>query len=580
MSQLFTATTTGISPETAKTIRMKSARWASGPSCRGGRRHIPRKSRRPGPRTSDHVPSMRPPRRSTRSGRGPSRLVGAPGGGFPSSTPSLRRIPGIGRHRDQTQSDAPNFVSRPQRRRPRQPLPWPSGPPRALHSGGLVEAAALVRASDFFAYNSWDGPEVLRLRDFFARVEERLLDDRRGPGAVRLIDREFRADVGVYDGQHRVPNVRLQPRGVDCGRDPADRPSPGGHGPFRHVEFDGLAVDLNPDQFPLRAFVLDALEGGFADEVARLVEVDGPPESDFVRVVLDCHVRAVVQDARLDAADIRGTRGPEVVLLPRLDDRVPEMPALRTVEQIQLVSDLAGPTGASDEERDPVELRPEKEVIRQGRNLLAEQVGHQGFRLRTLDLERRGVRLPDRHLHAGVTRDALRPEEDVAVREGDPEPVLLEAEEDGIVQDAAVLVRDEDVLPLADLALRHVPRGEELHERESVGSADLDVAFDRHVPQGDVFEQMPIFLHGIVVIAREEGVVVHSVGLAACLPRLVEERGPTETRTALNERHVVAFLLRSRRFPRRLFPSPLLSRHSRPNPRFIGGGAPQSWMPA
>src|SRR2546427_12416659 len=106
------------------------------------------------------------------------------------------------------------------------------------------------------------------------------------------------------------------------------------------------------------------------------------------------------------------------------------MPALGTIEQIQLVSALAGPTSASDEEGDPVELRPDKEVVRQGRDLLAEQVRHQAFRLRTLDLERRGIRFPDRHLHTGVTREALRPQEDVAVREGDPESVVPEGEED------------------------------------------------------------------------------------------------------------------------------------------------------
>src|SRR5712691_564845 len=332
-----------------------------------------------------------------------------------------------------------------------------------------------MRATSGTACSSWRpgaSRTCLRLRNLLPRVDERLLHDGRDPWSVRVLDGGGRTHVHVDDRQHRVPDIRLEPRGVNRGRDPADRSSSGGHGPFRHVEFDWLAVDLNPDQFPLRAFVLDALEGGLADEIARLVEVDGPPESDFVRVVLDRHVRAVVQDARLDAADIRGTRGPEVVLLPRLDDRVPEMPALRTVEQIQLVSDLAGPTGASDEEGDLFELRPCKEVIRQGRDLLAEQVRHQGFRLWTLDLERRGVRLPDRHLHAGVPRDAFRPQEDVAVREGDPESVLLEAKEDGIVQDAAVLVRNEDVLPLADLALRHVPRGEELHERESVGRSE------------------------------------------------------------------------------------------------------------
>src|SRR5207245_3349746 len=83
-----------------------------------------------------------------------------------------------------------------------------------------------------------------------------------------------------------------------------------------------------------------------------------------------------------------------------------------------------------------------------------------------------------------------------------------------------------------------------------------------------VFEQVPVFLHGIVVVTREEGVVVDRVGLAARLPCLVEERGPAETRAALDERHVVTLPPRSRRSPRRLFSRPLLSRHGRPKPSF------------
>src|SRR5207237_9820498 len=140
------------------------------------------------------------------------------------------------------------------------------------------------------------------------------------------------------------------------------------------------------------------------------------------------------------------------------------------------------PAGWEAEKMEPSEFRIRKEVVRQGGDLVPKQVRHQAFRLRTLDLERRGIRLADRHLHAGMASDALGPQQDVTVRERDPESVLFEAEQDRIVQDAAVLVRDQDVLALADPALRHVPRGDELHERESVGSSALDVAFDRDVP--------------------------------------------------------------------------------------------------
>src|SRR3970040_2039778 len=81
----------------------------------------------------------------------------------------------------------------------------------------------------------------------------------------------------------------------------------------------------------------------------------------------------------------------------------------------------------------------------------------------------------------------------------------------GSVRVPAILVRDEDVLPLAHLALPHVPRGQELHELESVGSADLDVALDGHIPQSDVLEEMPVLRDGIRVVAREGRVVVDRV---------------------------------------------------------------------
>src|SRR6266511_1142412 len=65
-----------------------------------------------------------------------------------------------------------------------------------------------------------------------------------------------------------------------------------------------------------------------------------------------------------------------------------------------------------------------------------------------------------------------------------------------------------------------------------------DVAVERNVPQGDVFQEVPVFRHGVGVVARQERVVVDRVRLAARLEALVEERGPPEARAALDERHV------------------------------------------
>ncbi len=62
---------------------------------------------------------------------------------FPSSTPSLRRSPGIGRHTDRTRSYAPEFAFRRRLRQSRRPLPWPSGPPQAPASQVLGQSGGL-----------------------------------------------------------------------------------------------------------------------------------------------------------------------------------------------------------------------------------------------------------------------------------------------------------------------------------------------------------------------------------------------------------------------------------------------------
>src|SRR5438309_8986258 len=84
-------------------------------------------------------------------------------------------------------------------------------------------------------------------------------------------------------------------------------------------------------------------------------------------------------------------RRPNMVRFASLDHRVPEVLPSGAVAEVQLVPDLAGPPRACHEQRDAVELRRGEEIVRKVRDLLAEQVFHQGFRLRPLDLERGGI---------------------------------------------------------------------------------------------------------------------------------------------------------------------------------------------
>jgi hypothetical protein len=94
--------------------------------------------------------------------------------------------------------------------------------------------------------------------------------------------------------------------------------------------------------------------------------------------------------------------------------------------------------------------------------------------------------------------------------------VLLEADQDRVVDDAAVLVGDERVLALLDGALVKVARREHVGERERVRPGDLDLALGApHVPQRHALEQLPVLLHRIPVVPRVVVVVVDAVELDA-----------------------------------------------------------------
>src|SRR5712692_1117709 len=169
------------------------------------------------------------------------------------------------------------------------------------------------------------GLEALRLRDFLPRIDERLRDDDGAPSAVRVPDLEFVPQVRPLDGHHRIPDILIDPGGVDGRGNMANGLSAELDGPLRHVESEGLAGDLDSDQLAPRALFLDPLEGGLPDERARLVQVDETTEIDLVRIVLDRHVSPVVQDARLDSPDVRWPSRSKVVFLPRLHHGIPEI---------------------------------------------------------------------------------------------------------------------------------------------------------------------------------------------------------------------------------------------------------------
>src|SRR5881628_839714 len=143
--------------------------------------------------------------------------------------------------------------------------------------------------------------------------------------------------------------------------------------------------------------------------------------------------------------------------------------------QVQLVAPFGTPTRPRDDEGDAIQLRLRQMVVLEVEDVLAEQVHHYILRFRALQLERGDIRLPHDDIESGVDRDAFAPEEDVPIGEREPEVIFPEAEEDRVVDDAAVRSREEHILALPDRALLHVPRREHLHKLESVRAVDLDL---------------------------------------------------------------------------------------------------------
>lgn len=192
---------------------------------------------------------------------------------------------------------------------------------------------------------------------------------------------------------------------------------------------------------------------------------------------------------------------------------------------VDLVADLAGVPGAGDGHVDPVDLEVMQVVVADVGDGVAEQVPHDGIGLRPLHLHGAHIDLLDAHVHPGMGGDAAGPQQDVAVGEGEPEAVLLEAQQDRIVEDPSVLVREEDVFALADRALREVAGDQQVGEVEGVGAGDLDLPFDADVPEGDALQQRPVLGDRVAVVPGVVRVVVDAVHRDPVTPRGVEERG-------------------------------------------------------
>ena len=159
------------------------------------------------------------------------------------------------------------------------------------------------------------------------------------------------------------------------------------------------------------------------------------------------------------------------------------------VPEVDLVALLPGEAGLGDHHPAAPDLGLHETVVGDVPDAVADQVGHEIERLRPLDLHRADVDLVDLDVHLHPDVDPLQPEQDVGVREREPELVLGEPEQHGVVQDPAPLVAEDHVLRMHRLDAGRVAGDDVVGEPLGVRTLHPDLALDRDVPHGDVLRQ-------------------------------------------------------------------------------------------
>src|SRR5829696_924963 len=366
------------------------------------------------------------------------------------------------------------------------------------------------------------------------RFEEDAVGHGGGDRLPGPLDLELDPYLAVLDGDHGEPDVLLQTRRVAGRRDLADPLAPLVN---REVVDHGAVVvrpavataDLDADELAADALFADLTQGFPSDEILLLLQFDHPlvAVAHLVGVGVVPHVSAQGQDTALDPAYVAGPNGRDPVWLTSLQHPIPELqPVAARVLQVKLVAELARVSRARDHQLHAVEPPVHHVVVGHVEDVLAEEVRHDLLGLRALHLHRADVGLRDLYVQPHVVGEPLRPQQHVAVRQREPEMVLLEPQQHRVVDNAALGVDDKRVLALLHVALVQVARREHVGELERVGADDLDLPLGAaHVPHRDAFEQLVVLLDRVAIVTRMVVVVVYAVLLDVVPARAVEVRG-------------------------------------------------------
>ena len=269
-----------------------------------------------------------------------------------------------------------------------------------------------------------------------------------------------------------------------------------------------LTIEFQTNLKLADAGIPDPGQRRLADKIRLHVEIDQPVHAKFERVVRQRHVGMVGQHRGFNPADAGSMAGVKPHRPANLHQILPQQIALAAVTEEDFVAKLARPAGPRNHQRHAVPVIFHEPVIFQLGRRVPEGGTQDIARTRPLKLQRRDIGFAHLDIHAGGGGHAARPEQHIAVGDRQPEMVLAKLQQDRIIDDAAVLVGDQHIFALSDLAAGQIAAAQELGKARRIRTGDLDLALHRHITEDGFIHKVPEILHRIAEIARNIHVVI------------------------------------------------------------------------
>ena len=265
---------------------------------------------------------------------------------------------------------------------------------------------------------------------------------------------------------------------------------------------------MRPDQALGRPGRGDPLEGRTPHEVVRLVELHHAPEPGVIWVRLAIELVAVERHPGLESERVPRAEAHRNAVggLDGAQQHVPELDRPAGLDE-DLEAVLARIAGSRDEGRDPGHLALRDGVVAQGRQVDPGQRGEDRDGPRPLDGQQAGREravVEDRPEAGQALGERIRDDGRIAGVGDDQEPLLGQAIDDEVVDDAAVGRHDHRVVGAPDREcrwVRHQGRGQ---GRTGVRALHEQLAHVRQVEQPDSLTDGPMLVEDRSVLDRHQ----------------------------------------------------------------------------